>query len=116
MSLSMTGMIDQTFFTGQVTITPTSGSYVNGKWVDDGGGVPTTHRATKQVANPEELKFLERGGERYTNVARFFINDGSMHSVGAILVDHLGKRYRIVNADARPERNYCKLLGASENA
>ena len=113
--LSMLGTVDQTFGTGVVTITPPAGGYVDGEWVPDSQAEPTQHMATKQVANSEELKALPDGGERYTDVARFFINDGSMHSIGSTLVDKNGKSYRIFNADARPERNYCKLLGASKN-
>lgn len=115
MSLVMHGMIDQTFGTGLVTITPPSGGYVDGDWVNDAQGEPTTHLATKQVASSEELRALPDGGERFTDVARFFISDGSTHSVGATLVDHNGKTYRIFDADCRPERHYCKLLGASKN-
>ena len=114
MSLDMLDHIDDTFATGTVIITPLSGSYVRGVWTE-GAVTPTAHEATKQVANSEELKILSSQGERFTDVARFYISDGSQHSVGDVLTDAHGKKYRIFNADCRPERNYCKLLGTAFN-
>lgn len=115
-ALDMMGTVDQHFQTGVVTITATVGDYVDGEWVEAvPAPTPTQHLATKQVANAEELSFLSAGGERYKDVARFFINDGSVHSVGVTLVDAHDNEYRIVDADCRPERNYCRLLGASKN-
>ena len=114
MSLDMMGMIDQDFETGVVTIIPNTGDYLDGEFVP-GSNAGTTHIATKQVANSQEINFVNSGDERYTDVARFFINDGSVHSVGSTIIDAHGKEYRIADADCRPERNYCKLLGASNN-
>ncbi len=116
MSLDMFGMVDQAFGTGVVTITPVSGEYVDGEYVADSSVQSTQHRAVKQVASSEEMRALPQGGERYTDVARFFINDGSTHNVGSVLVDQHGNTYRIFDADNRPERNYCKLLGASRDS
>jgi|GEM_PF-7090922 len=114
--LNMLGFIDQNFVTGEVTITPVGGRYVRGKWQPSELPQSTTHEATKQSASSEELRALALGGERYTHVAKFYINDGSMHRIGSTLVDQHGDTYRIVDADCRPERNYCRLMGALQNA
>lgn len=111
MSLSMLGMIDPTFGTDTVTIQSVEGAFVDGVWVDDAPPTETTHRATKQIQNSDEFPQLSDGGERITEVAAFYINDGSVHQVGSILRDENGNKYRIFNADCRPLRHYCKLIG-----
>lgn len=113
MSLSMLGMVDGTFESTTVTITPPSGDYADGSWVDDGNAVSTDHLATKQNVSSEELKLLQAGGERYTDVQNFYINDGSVHQVGSLLITAEGEKYTIIAADCRPTRFYGKLTGAS---
>lgn len=115
MSLSMLGFIGPVFGTGVITIRSVNGAFVNGAWIDDAPPTETQHYATKQVANSDEFPDLGDAGERNIDMARFFINDGSQHQTGSEIIDQYGKTYRIVDADCRPERNYCKLIGASFN-
>jgi len=115
MSLDMLGTVDQCFKNTEVTITPIATTYVDGSPVE-APGAATIHNATTQPASAKEIQFLEKGGERFTSVKRFYINDGSTHEVGSLLADSLtGKNFRITSADNRPTRNYCKLIAGSED-
>lgn len=111
MSLVMLGTIDQVFESTKITITPNSGGYVDGEWTPDGNAVSTVHRATHQNVSSQELNILNQGGERYTDVQNFYLDDGSVHEKGSLLVTEAGERYTIIAADCRPHRFYTKLTG-----
>lgn len=119
MTLNVAGHVDQTFATGSITITTQAGGYVDGFWADGAAPDPepagTTHLATKQDVTGKALQSLNSGTERYTDVARFYINDGSTHEIGSVITDQHGATYRVIQADNRPERAYCKLVGARLN-
>ncbi len=112
MSLDMEGFVDDTFESIPAQRFSRSGSYVDGIWVP-GTEVETPHSVNLQTASLKEIQSLDSGGERLNDVRKVYINDGidaSLAPSDTWEFEGLSGRYKTIQLDNRPWRNYCKSI------
>lgn len=112
MSLDMSDIIDDDFESITAQRYSRTGSYVNGIWTNS-SEVATTHIVNLQAASMKEIQSLTNGGERINDVRKIYVNDGIDASLSQSDVwefSGLSGRYKTIQFDNRPWRNYCKIL------
>jgi hypothetical protein len=117
--LDLFGHIDGTFHTSTATLYRVTGAYsADGSWIDD-APVTSTHAVNDQPATPSQIKWLNPGGERNIELRNIYVNDGTMlrpsapgHAADELEFDAgFGvKRWKVIQADCRPTRNYCHAI------
>ena len=119
----MYGHIDMTFEStpagGVKLVTPPSGDYTGpgGTWVEGSRTEKTISFVNIQPASLKTVQLVrEMGGTANVSDLRVIrINDGTMIEPDddgkfAQLLEFEGRQWRVVQADNRPWRNYCKVV------
>lgn len=113
--LDFFGHIDSAFQTTTLTLFRRSGSYLpNGMW-EEGEPQTSNHAANTQPAKASQIKWLDPGGERNIEARNVYINDGTELLPGGVgrMADEVefdGRRWKVMEVDYRPTRNYCRAL------
>jgi len=110
MSLNMEGHIDDVFVSVPASRTASSGSWVEGIWVE-GPPVTLPYIVNIQQASDREVDFIRQAGERITDVRRIYINQGDMQGVDQTGTwEFIGQQWKAAKCDNRYWRNYCKVI------
>lgn len=113
MSLDMAGHIDGIFqSTPAFRASKTNGEYVNGRWVR-GDVALTEHRVTLQPATDREIDFLQRAGERVTDVRKVYVNDDTVYTYNEAdtwTFAGVDGTFKTISIDDRPWRTYTKIM------
>lgn len=110
--LDMSGTVDDVFTSVPVTrIATAPGGYVDGIYVS-GGTTTTVHPlATIQPVSERDIRTLDLGGERIEDMRKVYLNDGTTTNLTpADELQFLGQRWKQMQTDNRPWRNYCKCI------
>lgn len=111
MPIDMEGHIDGVLESIPAVRRDKTGSFVEGIWTEGVLGAPVPYTVNIQPASDREIDFLQKGGERITDVRRVYINDGDMESITmAGQWEFLGVQWKTVKTDNRWWNNYCKVL------
>jgi len=118
--LDFFGHIDSTFRTNTATLYRVSGGYsAAGIWEGEAPIVISGLAINDQPATPSQIKWLSPGGERNIELRNVYLNDGTMlrpsgpgHAADELEFDAgFGmQRWKVVQADCRPTRNYCQAV------
>ena len=112
MSLDMQGHIDDVFESFQaVRYAKTGGARdADGVWIP-GSETPSPHTITAQPVSDREFVALSNGNERIQDTRKIYVNDGVDASIQeADEWEFDGQRWRCMQLDLRPRRNYCKAV------
>ena len=109
--LDMRGHIDNVFKSVDATFTPVQTGYDSNGLPNPTDGTATTFTVNVQPLNLRELDILTRGNQRIVDGRKIYVNNGDL----SIIEDNgiwvfLGQRWKTVQSDNRPWRNYCKVI------
>lgn len=102
--------VDMGFNDTKAVLFRVGGKIVKGKFQKQEEIINDDLNIVLQGAKPSEIQFIT-GGERIADIKSVHINDGTF--LDPELGDHLrinGKVYKVVHADNRETRNYCRAL------
>lgn len=112
MSLSMSGHIDNTFYSElSLTYHAVERTETNGIFTNTVTSV-MSFRATVQPLSPRELNLLGIGLERIQDYRKIYINSGNMELLNRLngYFTLNGEKFKAIQVDYRPARKYCKLI------
>jgi hypothetical protein len=110
-TLSMAGHVDDTFVSVPASRTvAVAGQWVEGIWVP-GATDTNDYTVNIQPATDRDIDFVQRAGERITDVRRIYINDGEMQLIDQTGIwTFLSQQWKSVKCDNRWWRDYCKVI------
>lgn len=111
-SLSMDAFMDDDFTSSNATrMYRTNGGYVEGLY-QEGTEVTTSHRVNIQPLNPEDINFLELGGQRIVDTRKIYVNSGDVFNLSDIWeFESLDGQFKCLSLDDRGlfGRSYAKI-------
>ena len=109
--LDMYGLIDGVFKSVDATFTPITTGFDDKGLPKPVSDTATAFTVNVQPLNLRELDILTRGDQRIVDGRKIYVNSGDLSIIenNGIWV-FLGQRWKTIQTDNRPWRNYCKAI------